>query len=174
MNRSSQSSNTQRSAWRSPWVIGWIALVAIVLGVNATMVVLAVATNPGLVREDYYERGRDVERTIVSRLESDAGWTMSIDTPADTRATEPTTIRFVVVDRAGQPVSPASVVYFAYRPSDAGMDFSVPMVEEAPGRFAARVAFPVGGVWDTLVQARDGGAAYAVSQRVSIARAGPS
>ena len=35
------------SAWRSPWVIAWIALVITVLGVNLTMVYLAFATNPG-------------------------------------------------------------------------------------------------------------------------------
>ena len=45
------------SAWRSPWFIGLDWMVAVVLAVNATMITLAFVTNPGLVIDDYYERG---------------------------------------------------------------------------------------------------------------------
>ena len=74
------------SAWRSPWVIGWVGLVVVVLGVNLTMVVLAVATNPGLVNDNFYERGRDYEKTLMSRLARDPGWTLSADIPSDIKA----------------------------------------------------------------------------------------
>lgn len=158
------------SAWRSPWVIGWIGLVLTVLAVNATMVTLAINTNPGLVRADYYEGGRDVERTIVTRLEGGPGWTMNIDTPAGLQAEQPTTIRFFVVDKAGQPVAVEQVDYYAYRPANADQDIAVPMEQEAPGRYAVRLAFPLGGVWDTLVSVRDGDQEYAVAQRISVAR----
>ena len=33
-------------AWKSPWVIGWIVLVSVVLVVNLTLVILGVSTNP--------------------------------------------------------------------------------------------------------------------------------
>lgn len=158
------------SAWRSPWVIGWIGLVLTVLAVNATMVVLAINTNPGLVRADYYEGGRDVERTIVTRLEHGPGWTMNIDTPADLQAKSPTTIRFFVVDQAGQPVTVEAVNYYAYRPANADRDIAMPMEQEAPGRYAVRLAFPLTGIWDTLVSVRDGDQEYSVAQRVSVAR----
>jgi nitrogen fixation protein FixH len=161
---------THQSAWRSPWVLGWIGLIVVVLAVNITMVVLAVTTNPGLIRADYYERGRDVEQTIVSRLASGPDWTTQIDTPADVRADEKTTIRFSLVDSVGQPVSPDEVVYFAYRPSDAARDFSVPMVEDGPGRFEVDLVFPLGGIWDTVVSMRQGGNEHSVSQRISVAQ----
>jgi nitrogen fixation protein FixH len=151
-------------------VIGWIALIMVVLAVNAVMIFLAFATNPGLVRADYYEGGREVERTIASRLEAGPGWTMSIDTPEGVQADRPTVVRFVVVDKAGQPATPDAVTYYAYRPSDASLDFSLPMVEEAPGRYSAEVQFPLAGIWDTLVATRAGGGEYSLSQRVSVAQ----
>jgi len=170
MTQTTTADRKPTSAWRSPWVIAWISLVVIVLGVNATMVVLAITTNPGLVRDDYYEGGRDVERTIMTRLKAEHDLTMSIDTPADVQAEVPTTVRFVVVDAAGQPVSPDKVTYYAYRPSDAHLDFSTPMEQEAPGRYAARVTFSAAGAWDSLVEIDDGDGAISVAQRISVAR----
>jgi nitrogen fixation protein FixH len=145
-------------------------LVVTVLAVNATMVVLAINTNPGLVRADYYEGGREVERTIVTRLEGGPGWTMNIDTPADLLADSPTTIRFFIVDKAGQPVTVEAVNFFAYRPANSDQDIAMAMEQEAPGRYAVRLAFPLAGIWDTLVSARDGDQEYSVAQRISVAR----
>jgi nitrogen fixation protein FixH len=156
------------SAWKSPWVIGWLGLIVVVLGVNITMVVLAITTNPGLIRADYYERGRDVEQTIVTRLESGPGWVTQIDTPADTTAGIETTVRFFVVDSVGQPVNPDEVVYYAYRPSDATRDFSVPMTAGGGGRYEVDIVFPLGGIWDTVVSVRHEGDEHSVAQRVSV------
>lgn len=168
MNQTTNVAVSTGSAWRSPWVIGWIALIVVVLAVNAVMIFLAFATSPGLVRADYYEGGREVERTIATRLEEGPGWTMKIDTPRDVQADRSTVVRFVLVDKAGQPATPDAVVYYAYRPSDADLDFSLPMVEEAPGRYAVDVTFPLAGIWDTLVAARAGDGEYSLGQRVSV------
>lgn len=158
------------SAWRSPWVIGWVGLVAVVLAVNLTMVVLAVATNPGLVNYDFYERGQNYEKTLMSRLARDPGWTLKADFPADIKPNEPTTLRVVLVDKAGQPVKPERVTFFAYRPSDQSMDFSVPMVEEGRGRYVAQVSFPLFGFWDGLVAVQQGGDEYTTGARIVVAR----
>jgi len=157
------------SAWRSPWFIAWIALVVVVLVVNATMVFLAFATNPGLVVDDYYERGRNVERTMATRRAGAPRWTMSLDVPEDVTEGRATTVRFYVVDPAGQPVQPRRVTYYAYRPSDASADFSVPMSEEAPGRYVAEVSFPLSGLWDTLVAAESESQEVIFDQRLSVA-----
>lgn len=169
MNQASTATDKPAAAWRSPWVIGWLALILVVLSANATMVFFAIATNPGLVRNDYYESGRNVERTIVTRLQSGPGWTMKIDTPADVKAKQATTIRFFVVDKVGQPVTPEAVVYYAYRPSDARLDLSMPMEQEAPGRYVAKVLFPIGGLWDTLVAVQGTDGEYSANQRISVA-----
>jgi nitrogen fixation protein FixH len=157
-------------AWKSPWVIGWIALVVAVLGVNLTMVFLAVATNPGLVTEDFYERGQDYENTMASKLAADPGWNLHADVPADLTVGRAAFIRFFITDKAGQPVSPDGVRFFAYRPSDAAQDFDLPMTEEGPGRYRVEVAFPLLGVWDTLVSVQSGEDEYNLGKRINVKR----
>jgi nitrogen fixation protein FixH len=158
------------SAWRSPWVMGWIALVVAVLGVNVTMVYLAIATNPGLVVEDYYERGREYERSLVSKMASGPGWEMRADIPPLIKAGERTRIRFFSVDRAGMPVAPDAVELYAYRPSDASRDFNLPMTEEGRGRYLAELSFPLLGVWDVLIAVKSGEAEQNLGQRIQVQR----
>lgn len=158
------------SAWRSPWVIGWVGLVVAVLGVNLTMVYLAIATNPGLVNDDYYERGQNYEHNLVSRLAKDPGWTMRPDFPRDIQLNKPTTLRVFLVDKAGQPVTPDSVTFYAYRASDKSMDFSVPMTEEGKGQYAAQVSFPLFGFWDGLIAVKQGEDEYTTGDRIIVAR----
>jgi nitrogen fixation protein FixH len=152
-------------------VRGWIGLVVVVLLVNITMVTLAFVTSPGLVVDDYYERGRAMEESIRSRAAATPNWMLSSDIPADLRVGEPVTVRFFAVDKAGQPVTPDAVTFFVYRPSDAGRDFSVPMVEEAPGRYRAELSFSLPGLWDSLIAVRDGEAEYQLDQRLHVDRA---
>lgn len=156
-------------AWRSPWVIGWVALVVLVLGVNLTMVYLAIVTNPGLVNEDFYDRGQHYERTMASKLARDPGWTMRLDLPESIRVNQPSRIRVTLMDKAGQPVSPGQVRFFAYRPSDKGRDFSALMEEEAPGRFGLQVSFPLVGLWDGLVAVTEGDEEFTLGERISVA-----
>ncbi len=157
-------------AWRSPWLIGWFALVAIVLAVNGVMIYFAVTTNPGLVIEDYYDRGQYYEHHLASRLAQDPGWALSADLPQHLKAGQAQVIRFSVSDEAGQPVAVDGVTFYAYRPSDVGRDFSLPMEIEAPGRYAVTVNFPLIGVWDALFAARLGGDEHSLGQRLIVAR----
>jgi len=170
MSSRAETAGKATPAWRSPWVIAWIGLVVAVLVVNSTMVYLAFATNPGLVNEDYYERGQDYEETLISRRNADPGWAIKVDVPRGIAANEETTVRAVLVDRVGQPVAPDEVTFYAYRPSDKGADFSLPMVAQAPGRYAAKTRFPLYGYWDTLVAVVHDGQEYTTGERVRIAR----
>ncbi|MCF1182742.1 FixH family protein [Marichromatium gracile] len=154
-------------AWRSPWVIAWVGLIVVVLLVNLLMVYLAVATNPGLVNADYYERGQDYERTLVSRRARDPGWVMQADIPP-LQPGRVEAIRLFLVDRAGQPVEADAVTLHAYRPADAARDFSVPMRREGAGRYVAEVAFPLPGVWDTLIAVGHGEDEYSLDQRLEV------
>ena len=61
------------NAWRNPWVLGWLALVAVVLVVNAVMITIAFVTNPGLVTEDYYEKGQS-EPDVCVIIESSVSY----------------------------------------------------------------------------------------------------
>lgn len=159
---------TQNSPWRNPWVIGWFAILATVLSANAVMIWLAVATNPGLVNQDYYERGRAYERTIHQRRARSAGWELSVNAPARTVAGRAATYRFVGVDKAGLPLATDAVTLHAYRPADAGADFTLAMEREAAGVYRADVVFPLKGVWDVLVSFRQEGEEHNVARRVNV------
>lgn len=162
------ASSAPGSAWQSPWVRAWVALVVVVLAVNLLMVTLAFVTNPGLVVEDYYERGRAMERDIRSRAAARSGWLLAADIPDDLTAEQPAVVRFFVVDQAGQPVTPEAVTFFAYRPADARRDFSAPMVAEGPGRYRADISFPLPGLWDTLFEVTLGEARDQLHERLYV------
>lgn len=155
-------------AWKSPWIIGWVMLVLVVLIVNIIFVVLGLSTNPGLVVEDFYDRGQDYEKTWASRQQHDPGWLLEADVPPDLVAGVPTVLRFFIVDKAGMPANIENAHFYAYRPSDVRRDFDLPMVEEGPGRYRVDVNFPLMGVWDTLVVARHGGEEFNLSRRISV------
>ncbi|HYN77033.1 MAG TPA: FixH family protein [Lamprocystis sp. (in: g-proteobacteria)] len=167
---SAQRLNSSTSPWRNPWVLGWLGLILVVLAVNVTFIYLAVSTSPGLVSEDFYDRGQEYERTLVSRLAKDPGWTMRLDFPDDLRPGVPATVRVVLVDKAGQPVTPDQVTFFAYRPSDKTRDFSAPMVAEGPGRYAASVSFPLFGAWDGLIAVGQGEEEVTNGERIIVTR----
>ncbi|WP_295451767.1 FixH family protein [uncultured Thiodictyon sp.] len=166
----STTCDTLDSPWRNPWVLAWIGLVATVLVVNATFIYFAIATNPGLVADDYYDRGQHYEKTLASRLAKDPGWTQRIDIPDDLKASVPATILVTLVDKAGVPVTPDQVTFFAYRSSDKARDFAVPMTADSPGRYSARVTFPLFGAWDALIAVRHGEDEVTTGERIDVAR----
>jgi len=166
----SASTPAPMAAWRSPWVIAWFALVASVLAINALMVYFAIQSNPGLVVDDYYDRGQHYEKTLASRLAKDPGWSMQPEMPIGIKAGESRALRFTLTDKAGQPVSADGVTFYAYRPSDVTRDFSLPMTLEGPGRYVVEASFPVMGMWDTLFAVRQGADEYTRGQRFMVGR----
>lgn len=170
MQTTAQSSSKSTPALRSPWVLAWLGLIVTVLAVNATFIYFAIATNPGLVNANYYERGQDYEMTMVSRLARDPGWLMRADIPQPLAAGVEESIRLTLVDRAGQPVDVDEATFFAYRPSDVSRDFSIPMIREAKGRYLVQATFPLIGVWDTLIAVKTGEDEHSVGERVNVAR----
>jgi nitrogen fixation protein FixH len=163
-------SQASRDGRRNPWVIGWFALLGIVLGVNAVMILLAVVTNPGLVVEDYYEQGRAYEKNVLKRIAArdDLSWEMRLDTPKRIIADVPDAYRFVVLNKHGRPLQNAAVKLVAYRPSDAHADFAAPMNEVTYGEFHADIAFPLKGVWDINIQVTHPDGQYDLTQRVNV------
>lgn len=157
-------------AWRNPWVIGWVSLVAIVLLVNITMISLAVFTNPGLVSEDYYERGRNYEKTVTTRIaaRNALGWTISTDFPAEPVMNRIEKYRFNAVDKNGVPVSNGQVTANVYRPSDVKADFKVQMSEIVPGVYAGDINFPLKGQWEVTISLQRDEDIYDFSRRASV------
>lgn len=159
----------KNSAWRSPWVIAWVAMVVIFFSMNMIMIFMAADNNPGLVVDNFYERGQDYEKNMLKRRARNPGWNMQLELPnLIEQVNQPVTCRLTVHDKSGQPVTPESVTFYAYRPSDAGQDFSIPMGQIKPGVYEAEIRFPLLGAWDTLVSVKQGEDEYSTPQRIGV------
>lgn len=163
-------SQSSRRALRNPWVVGWLLLLATVLSVNIFMITLAFTTGPGLVTEDYYEKGQDYEQTINSRLaaRSALGWDLNLEMNGKPVQNEPALFRVTATDKVGVPLTDARVTLHAYRPSDAGADFDAVLGEGLPGQYSEDVVFPLKGLWDLQVTIERGDDTYDVSRRISV------
>lgn len=165
---SEEKNATGTPAWRSPWVIGWLSLLVVVLIANGVMITLAVLTNPGLVTEEYYAAGRTLEQTILQRRARQSSQGLAINAANEIRTGVPSTIRLVGVDKAGVPVKAERVTLQAYRPADKSADFTAPMQQEGAGRFRADVTFPLKGIWDVVVTIEQGEARDHVGRRLNV------
>ena len=159
----------KQSAWRSPWLIGWILLIVVVLVVNIIMITFSISGNPGIVVEDYYDRGKDYEQNMLKRMARDPGWQMNIEAPDFIELDQPTTFRYTVVGKDGELVDVNKVVFYAYRPSDVNMDFSKEMQLVEPGLYQVDVSFPLKGAWDILVSAKGESDEYNTPLRIGVA-----
>lgn len=166
-NRISQSN---KRAFRNPWVLGGLALIGTVLAVNITMITLAITTNPGLVSQDYYERGRYNERHYVQRVaeRSALGWTANLEVPASVQRGATQTYRVVVVDRIGEPLRGAAVTLNAFRPSDAKADFSLRLEEVGAGIYQVPVEFQLKGIWDLLIEVKQDDQTLELPRRITV------
>ena len=156
-----------QSAFKSPWVIAIILMLVIFVGANAVMIFLAANRGPGLVVDDYYERGQDYEKNMLKRLAKDSGWVMTVEDPGFVDIGKPTVFRFKVVSKEGGEAAPDQVTLHAYRPADAKQDFSLPMQLVEPGVYEAEATFPLKGVWDVLVSAKQGEDEFNTHRRIS-------
>ncbi|MEW8013961.1 MAG: FixH family protein [Candidatus Sedimenticola endophacoides] len=157
----------KQKALRSPWVLAWIGMFVIFVGANFVMIYLAESRSPGLVVEDYYDRGQDYEANMLKRQAKALAWDMQLIAPPYVDVAKATTYGVRISDRAGAPFAPDSVVFYAYRPADAEQDFSVPMKQIELGLYQAPVSFPLLGVWDILISARSGEGEINLPHRIS-------
>jgi nitrogen fixation protein FixH len=162
-------SQDNKNAMRNPWVLGWLGLLITVVGVNIAFIVTAFKTNPGLVEESYYEKGRDVEKNFQKKLEARnrLGWDIRLQTPEEIILGKPTFYTVNIVDRVGMPLQDATVTLQAYRPSDASADSLTTMKNIATGVYQARIALPLKGIWDLKVKVNRGEDELEMARRIS-------
>lgn len=164
-------SQSNKAALRNPWVIGLGSAVLVVVVVNIIFITMAIATNPGLVEDNYYERGQDHALILEKRIETRnrLGWQLKFEPAVEPVIGNQSRFHFTVVDRSGLPVSQATAQLNAYRPSDASADFSQPMEEFTAGLFSAVVTFPLKGHWDVTARVSKGDDSLELTQRIDVA-----
>lgn len=164
--RYSQSNN---QAMRNPWFIAMMGVIAVFLLVNFIFVVFAVTSNPGLVVDDYYEKGREYEKNIITRLNArnKLNWQTRFETPDKIYTNTPETYRFSAVDSRGISIMDAEVKFILYRPSDASADFSQVVNQIAPGLYQTELSLPLPGIWDLTVKVTHNDEIYYHTHRIS-------
>jgi nitrogen fixation protein FixH len=151
---SNSNSESKKLGWyKSPWVIGWLLLVLVVLAVNAFMIFQSVNDYPGLVVDDFYERGQDYEENILAKLENNQKWTPEFDFQ-ELHLDKAGIIKITLKDSSGKLAPIEKMTLFAYRPADAKQDFSAPMtLSDDKTHYWVKVTFNRKGYWDLLAGA---------------------
>jgi nitrogen fixation protein FixH len=139
------------SNWRNPWVIGIIVVLTIFVLANVYTIYLTTQDVPGLVVDNYYERGQYYEENMLKRQAEDPGWKMKVAAPELIKVGKKEFINVTVTDGDAKPVNQESVMFHLYRPADSTKDFSLPMKRIDDGLYEVEVSFPLPGVWDVLV-----------------------
>tara|TARA_R110001583_G_scaffold131954_1_gene283819 strand:- start:405 stop:902 length:498 start_codon:yes stop_codon:yes gene_type:complete len=161
---------SKSSPWRSPVVRVWAGLLLLFFIANGVFIYLALNSNPGLVIDNYYDRGQDYEKNMLKRRAEDPGWNMRIELVASPVQDKAGAIRFHLSDKSGRLLVPETVRLFAYRPSNSKADFELPMLELQTGTYQADVVFPLPGIWDLLIVVAKEGAEFSEALRVNVAR----
>jgi len=163
-------SQDNKQAFRNPWVLGWVSGILLVIAVNATFIITAIVTNPGLVEEDYYEKGRDHEKNFQRNqaIRNELGWQMRLAPANKPIVGEAVTYTFNAVDSTGIPISADQAVLSAYRPSDVAADFQLDMNEVAAGVYSVETLFPLKGIWDVTATLHQGDNHLDITRRISV------
>jgi hypothetical protein len=145
------STRPKKQSWyKSPWVIGWLLLVLTVLIVNGYMIMQSINDFPGLVVDDFYERGQDYEENILQKLENNDKWQTQFQL-SDIYHNQMASLRFMITDQQGNTAPVEKLTLFAYRPSDAKKDFSEVMtLSQDKHIYQANMTFKSKGKWDLL------------------------
>jgi nitrogen fixation protein FixH len=151
-------SQESKSGLRNPWVLGMLALIAVVLAVNATFIWYSMkADRSALVERDYKTKDRKANDTLLSELRAQQAlaWQTEIKKPKSIVMGTPTVYEIGIKDREGVAVS-GTLEVEAYRGADASKDFTTPFREVAPGRYQGYINFPLKGYWELHIRIQRG------------------
>jgi len=166
-------SQENKKGIKNPWVLSIVALIVIVLAVNATFIWYATHNKSTLVERDYKTKDRKGNEEVLTELRQQQalGWQVSLNKPKSLVINTPIAYEIRVTDKEGRPVSGVMQVE-AYRAADATKDFSTPFSETAPGSYQGSVTFPLKGYWELhIVIVRDKERFQVDTGRIKIAEA---
>ena len=135
----------------------FVAFFVVVIGVNLSMVFLALDSWSGLSTEDAYQRGLRYNKTLEAMAQRDAlGWQENlVFTPGAPRGKEGQGhITLEMRDRDGQLLEGLIVAGQIWRPTNEGYDRPVTLRAIGAGRYATEVTFPLRGNWLVRLTAR--------------------
>ncbi len=140
---------TRRPWYREPWVWLLIALpLSAVIGGIVT-IVIAVSTSDGLVVDDYYKRGKAINRDLArDRAAAQYRLEAHFDIDADGR-------RVALRLKARDYTPPADLMLSLLHPTRKGLDQHIRLVRTEAGRYAGGIDALSPGNWYLQLEADD-------------------
>ncbi len=150
-------SQHNKKGLRNPWLLGMVALIILVLGVNGAFIWFATHKRSTLVDRDYSTKDRKSNAAVVSELQVQKAlaWKTTLKQPKSLVTGSPAGYEISVVDREGVPVS-GTLEVEAYRASDESKDFSTVFREVSPGIYQGYISFPLKGYWELRIRVKRG------------------
>lgn len=150
-------SQHNKKGMRNPWLLGMLALIILVLGVNGAFIWFATHNRSTLVDRDYSTRDRKSNAAVVNGLQQQKAlaWKVSIKQPESVAAGSPAAYEISVVDRQDAPVS-ATMEVEAYRAADERRDFTTVFREVSAGNYQGYINFPLKGYWELRIRVKRG------------------
>jgi nitrogen fixation protein FixH len=138
------------------WPVGIIAVLTIVVAVNAALLTVALRHKPTLVSKDYYAEGFNL-KTIAERKAAGAatGWRVQ-GKPLPVEDSSPALFELTVTEADGSPRDSLQGEVGFYRPSDKSLDVAAqPLRFVGSGRYLAVLPRPLErGSWQALVHVK--------------------
>lgn len=138
---------------------------ALVLIANASMIVAAFKTWPGLETTNAYQRGLAYNRTLAAAAEqAELGWKVGF--AFSQQVARRGIVQVDLEDRFGNLVQDALVRARFVRPTQEGHDLTIDLTHQAGGRYLAEVDLPLDGQWDIRIDATSHGQTWRLSERI--------
>lgn len=156
-------------AWKNPFVVAWFVILTIVLAVNFFMVSMAIVTNPGLVIDDFYEQGKNMDAILAERKRMEQlGWQLKVDLPVMSEGKSEKVV-LNVLDKDNKPLEVDTAILYYYRPSSRKLDGEQPLVATGkPGEYQADFVLNVKGKWDLIMEVTQGDIRYNMGRSIMV------
>ena len=140
-----------------------VAFFGLVIGVNVTMMKLAIATLPGTDVDSPYAAGLTYDREISAAHEQ-AARKWQVNAHIERRADGAATLQVDARDAKGQPMSGLKFGGRLERPTDKRADLQLDLPESGIGIYRGNVAFVAPGQWDLVIEGEARGARVFMSR----------
>lgn len=158
---------------RNPWLLGILALIVLVAGVNTVFIWFATNNPSAVVDREYKTKDRKTNAQVLSELgrQQALAWQTTINKPGEPVQGQPIMYEISVVDKEGRSVSGEMAVE-AYRAADASKDFSTAFKEVSAGNYQGYITFPLKGYWELHIHLKRGTDEFSVETgRIKVAEA---
>lgn len=153
---------------RDRWIPWYFVAFFIVLAIiDGTIVIIAIRTQTGVVNKHPYEQGLNYNQIVkASDAQNILGWKGDIIFNTDTNNNGK--LNFILKDKSGKVLEPENVTAKITRPTQDGIDFEVKLNASKSGVFTTDIKFPLAGLWEIRIFAKNGSNGYQQSKRIVI------